>query len=51
MKNILKRTDDLYLTLLAYRATPLSRIEYSPEELLMNRKLKTTVPTYFTMAS
>jgi len=44
MKNFLKKTDDPYLALLAYRATPLSSIGYSPAELLMNRKLRTTVP-------
>ena len=35
--------EDQYETLLAYRSTPLSN-GYSPAELLMGRKLRTTVP-------
>ena len=44
IKNILDKTTDPYLGLLAYRSTPL-RNGYSPSELLMNRRLRTTVPT------
>ncbi len=41
--NLLKKEKDPYLALLAYRTTPLKN-GYSPAELLMNRKLRTTVP-------
>ena len=44
VKNLLKKEDDPYLALLAYRVTPLSN-GYSPSELLMNRRLRSTVPT------
>ena len=43
VKGLLKKSTDPYLALLTYRATPL-RNGYSPSELLMNRKLRTTVP-------
>lgn len=43
VKNLLKKSGDLYLALLAYRATPLE-LGYTPSELLMGRKLPTTVP-------
>lgn len=33
----------MYLAILAYRTTP-TEIGYSPAELLMSRKLRTTVP-------
>ena len=39
----MKKEDDMYLAILAYRMTP-TEIGYSPAELLMNRKLCTTVP-------
>ena len=39
----MKKEDDMYLAILAYRTTP-TEIGYSPAELLMNRKLCTTVP-------
>jgi len=39
----LKKSDDPYKALLAYRSTPLE-MGYRPSELLMNRKLRTTVP-------
>ena len=44
IKGLLKKEGDPYLALLSYRATPL-QIGYSPSELLMGRKLRTTVPT------
>ena len=44
IKGLLKKEGDPYLALLSNRATPL-QIGYSPSELLMGRKLRTTVPT------
>ena len=43
VKNLMKKCDDPYLALLAYHSTPLE-VGYSPSELLMCRKLRTTVP-------
>ena len=43
IKAILRKTDDPYLGLLAYRSTPLEN-GYSPAELLMGRKIRSTVP-------
>ena len=42
VKALLKKGDEPYLVLLAYRSTPLSK-GYLPTELLMNRKLRTNV--------
>ena len=44
IKNILDKAKDAYLGLLAYRSTPFCN-GYSPSEILMNRRLRTTVPT------
>ena len=43
VKNLLRKEKDPYLALLAYRSTPLHN-GYSPSELLMSRKLRTTIP-------
>ena len=43
IKSLLKKADDPLLALLAYRSTPLKN-RYSPAELLMCRRLHTTVP-------
>ena len=43
VKNMLKKTTDPYLALLAYRSTPLS-LGYTPSELMMCRKLRTDIP-------
>ena len=43
VKNLLKKSTDPYLALLSYRSTPI-KLGYSPAELLMSRRLRTTVP-------
>ena len=44
VKELLKKSDDPYLALLAYRTSPLAN-GYSPAQILMGRRLRTTVPT------
>lgn len=43
VKSMLRKATDSYLALLAYRSTP-TAVGYTPPELLMNRKLRSTVP-------
>ena len=43
VKNLLEKGDDPYIALMAYRSTPVEN-GYSPSELLMGRKLRTTIP-------
>ena len=43
VKNILKKAKDPYKALLDYRSTPLEGIGLSPSQLLMNRRLKSTI--------
>ena len=44
VKRLLKRSDDAYMALLTYRSTPLPWCNLSPSELLMGRRLRTTLP-------
>ena len=44
MKKLISNTDDPYLALLSYRATPLPWCGLSPAELLMGRRIRTDVP-------
>ena len=43
VKSLLKKSQDPYIALMAYRATPLEN-GYSPAELLFGRKIQTTLP-------
>ena len=43
IKGLLKKAEDPYAALLEYRSTPVT-CGYSPAELLMNRKLRSSVP-------
>ena len=44
VKRLLKRSRDPHLALLSYRSTPLPWCNLSPSELLMGRRLRTTLP-------
>uniref|UniRef100_A0A147BIU1 RNA-directed DNA polymerase n=1 Tax=Ixodes ricinus TaxID=34613 RepID=A0A147BIU1_IXORI len=44
IKRSMKKTDDVYRALQSYRATPLEN-GYSPAELLMGRRIRTSLPT------
>ena len=44
IKNMFKKEDNPYLAMLAYRTSPQNK--YSPAELLMGRKLRTTVDVH-----
>ena len=44
VKSLIGKSEDPYLAMLSYRATPFEH-EYSPAKLLMERKLCTTLPT------
>ncbi len=44
VKNLLKKAQDPCKALLDYRSTPLEGIGFSPSQLLMSRRLKTTLP-------
>ena len=43
VKHLLTKSDEPQAALLAYRSTPLEN-GYSPAEILMGRKLRTTLP-------
>ena len=44
VKKLLEHSADAYKALLSYRTTPLPRCGYSPNKLLMGRKIRTDIP-------
>jgi hypothetical protein len=46
VKNIIKKSADPYLGLLAYRNTPFAETQLSPAQLNLGRQLRTTVPAW-----
>ena len=44
VKQLLKRSEDPYMALMSYCATPLPWCDRSPTELLMGRKIRTSLP-------
>ena len=44
VKQLLKESNDQYLSLLSYRATPLPWCSLSPAELLMGRQIRSDIP-------
>ena len=44
VKRLLKRSNDPYLALLSYCATPLPRCDLSPTQLSMGRRIRTPIP-------
>ena len=45
VKNLMAKSDDIHKALLSYRSTPLDVVNQSPAQLLMGRRIKTTLPT------
>ncbi|XP_060085632.1 uncharacterized protein K02A2.6-like [Ylistrum balloti] len=49
VKNLLKKADesngDIYIALLEYRASPIDGVNQSPAKMLMNRQVKTKLPS------
>ena len=48
VKNMMKKSNDLWLSLLEYRNTPLKEIDLSPAELLLNRRTRSILPERLT---